>query len=106
MFIDTFKHSLPGLEKEWQIFMSLYQDDIKALYDKQWKKEDIYGSCNYIYVILQYIGAFYFAILIIRDLNNGATITDIEEDYSYEEMKRKLACDEIDLDLIINTLNI
>ena len=99
--------NIQGLEKEWTIFMNLYQYDIKTLWDTQWKDEDIVGKSCVMYNIAQYTLAFYYAVMYVRDYNEAILDSDeLETKYELDTYRKKFSCNNIDIDLVINTLKI
>lgn len=86
----------------------LYKTDILKLHNKVWKDEDYEGeSCNQ-FVLYQYYLAIYFVVLIwlYVQQNPNKTWVEIEEHFDINNKRKQLACNNIDLDKILNIFSL
>ena len=82
---------------------ALHRLSIMELHGKQWNEEDIKGYSNIQYRIQQYYLAYYFALLIWYEVNEGLNKAwkYYEVKYDIDRIRKALACNNIDLDQIL-----
>ena len=82
----------------------LYKDDILILHSKQWKEEDISGQSCIQYKIYNYYLTIYYVILIYLEIKDGVNLewNYYEEKYKLNKISKCLACNNINLNKILN----
>lgn len=84
-----------------------YRSAILNIFAAAWKEDSIRGKSYKYYLALQYTLAFYYVSLMYWDYIEGFyTKEELLKKYDYECSKKKFACNNIDLDLLMSMFNI
>ncbi len=98
------------LEDRIEAFWNLYKVKILELNTRAWKEEDLRGESLTQWSIMQYYNVLSLVILIYLDIKKNNTIyptwSYYNTKYDLDNKKKCLACNNIDLDKILNIFDL